>query len=108
MDKEAIILDEIKELSKGITEILVAIGKIETEVRQISTLAGKLDSTEKTVVRLETDLATAFRRIDELRGQVKELEGQIDSDRKAVKEDRKWLWGAGVAAVALFWNLFGK
>ncbi|MED1792467.1 hypothetical protein P4V54_07255 [Brevibacillus nitrificans] len=44
--------DEIKDLQKGVTDILVAIGKIVTEIKQLGSMANKLDSTEKLAIEV--------------------------------------------------------
>jgi hypothetical protein len=101
---EVLMLTEIKELSKGITDILIAVAKIETEMRQVSGIAQKLDLTEKIVIRLERDLVSAFKKIDELKGQIDNLETSVANDKKVNKEDKKWLWGFAVGALALVWK----
>ncbi|MGG4499120.1 hypothetical protein [Brevibacillus reuszeri] len=82
-------MDEIKDLQKGITEILVAIGKIETEIKQLSSMAGKWEQTEKLAIEALQSTKAAHKRIDELSKQLDELEKKIEEDKKQNKDDKK-------------------
>ncbi|MGG1662869.1 hypothetical protein [Brevibacillus sp. NRS-1366] len=97
-------MDEIKDLQKGITEILVAIGKIETEIKQLSSMSGKLEQTEKLAIEALQSTKAAHKRIDELSKQLDELEKKIEEDKKQNKDDKKWIVGTALGAVALIWN----
>lgn len=97
--------DDIKDLQKGITEILVAIGKIETEIKQLSSMAGKLEQTEKQVIEALQSTKAAHRRIDDLTKALHELEREIEDDKKQDKDDKKWIVGAVLGAIPLVWKL---
>ncbi|MGG4496170.1 hypothetical protein [Brevibacillus reuszeri] len=98
-------MDEIKDLQKGITEILVAIGKIETEIKQLSSMSGKLEQTDKLANEALQSTKAAHKRIDELSKQLDELEKKIEEDKKQNKDDKKWMIGTAIGAVALILNL---
>ncbi|GED71385.1 hypothetical protein BRE01_50870 [Brevibacillus reuszeri] len=98
-------MDEIKDLQKGITEILVAIGKIETEIKQLSSMSGKLEQTDKLANEALQSTKAAHKRIDELSKRLDELEKKIEEDKKQNKDDKKWMIGTAIGAVALILNL---
>ncbi|MGF9822607.1 hypothetical protein ABE430_08810 [Brevibacillus agri] len=98
-------MDEIKDLQKGITEILVAIGKIETEIKQLSSMSGKLEQTEKMVIEALQSTKAAHKRLDEMSKQLEALEKKFEDDKKRDKDDKKWLVGTALAVIALIWNL---
>lgn len=97
--------EEIKDLSKGFMEIRVAIGKIETEIKQFSGMAGKLEQTDKLVIEALQSTKTAHKRLDELGKALYELEKEIEDDKKQNKDDKKWLVGAVLGAIPLVWKL---
>lgn len=92
-------MDEIKDLQKGITEVLVAIGKIETEIKQLSSMAGKWEQTEKLAIEALQSTKAAHKRIDELSKQLSELEKKIEEDKKQNKDDKKWMIGTAVVVL---------
>lgn len=92
-------VEEVKEMQKGIQDILVAIGQIQTEIRHLSDMSADVKNTTLTSVRLERDITT-------LTARVVTLELRIEADNKAAKEDKKWLLGFLVGAIALVWKLF--
>ncbi|MGF9817242.1 hypothetical protein [Brevibacillus agri] len=98
-------MDEVKDLQKGITEILVAIGKIETEIKQLSSMSGKLEQTEKLAIEAWQSTKAAHKRLDELGEQLDELERKWDEDKRQNKDDKKWVVGTLFGAAALIWNL---
>lgn len=98
-------MDEIKDLQKGITEILVAIGKIETEIKQLSSMSGKWEQTEKLAIEALQSTKAAHKRIDELSKQLDDLEKKIEEDKRQNKDDKKWVVGTLLGAAALIWNL---
>ncbi|ELK38815.1 hypothetical protein D478_27746 [Brevibacillus agri BAB-2500] len=98
-------MDEIKDLQKGITEILVAIGKIETEIKQLSSMSSKWDETEKLAIEALQSTKAAHKRLDEMNKQLGELEKKIEEDKRQTKDDKKWIVGTLLGAVALIWNL---
>ncbi|MBG9567571.1 hypothetical protein P4U99_03535 [Brevibacillus agri] len=98
-------MDEIKELQKGITEILVAIGKIETQIKQLTNMAGKWDETDKRATEALQSTKAAHKRLDELSEQLDELEKKFDEDKRQNKDDKKWIVGTLLGAAALIWNL---
>ncbi|WP_340673754.1 hypothetical protein [Brevibacillus agri] len=98
-------MDEVKDLQKGITEILVAIGKIETEIKQLSSMSGKLEQTEKLAIEAWQSTKAAHKRLDELGEQLDELERKWDEDKRQNKDDKKWIVGTLFGAAALIWNL---
>lgn len=96
--------EEIKELQKGISEILVAIGKIETEMRHLSSMSGKLEQTEKMVIEALQSTKAAHKRLDDMSKQLESLETKMEADKKSSKDDKKWLVGTALAMIALAWN----
>lgn len=86
-------MDEIKELQKGITEILVKLAQVETEIRQLNNMAGKLELTEKIANEALQSTKAAHKRLDEL---IKAIEED--------KNDKKWVVGTILGAIALIWN----
>lgn len=78
-------MDEIKDLQKGITEILVAIGKIETEIKQLSNMAGKWEQTEKLAIEALQSTKAAHKRLDELSKQLDELEKRSKKTKNKTK-----------------------
>lgn len=98
-------MDEIKDLQKGITEILVAIGKIETEIKQLTNMAGKWEQTDKLALEALQSTKAAHKRLDELSKQLDDLEKKLDEDKKQNKDDKKWVVGTLLGAAALIWNL---
>ncbi|MEC2128119.1 hypothetical protein P9G84_03820 [Brevibacillus centrosporus] len=97
-------MDEIKDLQKGITEILVAIGKIETEIKQLSSMSGKLEQTEKMAIEALQSTKAAHKRLDDMSKQIEALEKKIEEDKKGGKDDKKWLVGTALALVAIILN----
>lgn len=97
-------MEEIKELQKGISEILVAIGKIETEMRHLSSMSGKLEQTEKMVIEALQSTKAAHKRLDDMSKQLESLEKKIEEDKKSSKDDKKWIVGTILGALALVWN----
>ncbi|UED78064.1 hypothetical protein [Brevibacillus sp. DP1.3A] len=97
-------MDEIKELQKGISDILVAIGKLETEMRHLSSMSGKLDYTEKVANEALQSTRSAHKRLDDMAKEIEALKKKYDDDKKHNKDDKKWLIGTGLAAAALIWN----
>ncbi|TKI55139.1 hypothetical protein E8L90_06550 [Brevibacillus antibioticus] len=108
--------DEIKDLQKGITKILVAIGKIETEIKQLGIMANKLDSTEKMAIEAMQSTKAAHKRLDELGVEItdlskkaedikKEIEKRIDEDKRQGRDDKRWIVGTVLGAGAFIWKL---
>lgn len=108
--------DEIKDLQKGITDILVAIGKIETEIKQLGSIANKLDLTEKLAIEAMQSTKAAHKRLDELSMEItdltkkaedikKEIEKRIEDDKRQGKDDKRWIVGTVLGAGALIWKL---
>ncbi|RNB91983.1 hypothetical protein EDM56_04315 [Brevibacillus fluminis] len=108
-------MDEIKDLQKGITAILVAIGKIETEIKQLNNMAVKLDATEKIAFEAMQSTKAAHKRLDELTKELtdltkkaedikKEIEKRIETDKDRGKDDKKWLVGVALSLVAIVWS----
>ncbi|MGC5326631.1 hypothetical protein [Brevibacillus sp. SYSU BS000544] len=85
--------DEIKDLQKGITEILVAIGKIETEIKQFASMSGKLKQTEKMTIEAMQSTKAAHKRLDEITKELDELNKKVDEVKKEIEkkieEDKK-------------------
>lgn len=98
-------MDEVKELHKGIQEVLVAIGKIEIEIKHLSGMATRLEETQKSVIQLEQSAKSAHKRLDGLQSQVDALEKKLEDDKKTAKDDKRWLLGFLVGAAALVWKV---
>ena len=98
--------DEVKELQKGITTILIAIGEMQTEIKQISRMVDKFELTEKLAIQLEQSVKSAHHRIDRLEKKVNELEDKLEMKFEKEKEDRKWLLGFIPGAIAILWKVF--
>ncbi|MFF2532760.1 hypothetical protein ACFVS2_28265 [Brevibacillus sp. NPDC058079] len=96
--------NEVKDLQKGITEILVAIGKIEEQVKQLNNMAGKLDQTEKLAIEALQSTRSAHKRLDDLFKEVAALEERFVDEKRQGKDDKKWLIGTIVGVIALVWN----
>lgn len=95
----------VKELQSDIKAILQAIGRMETDIKHLSHLSVKLDQTSNLAIQIEASVKSAHKRLDGLAGQTEQLERRIEADKKASREDRKWLWGFIVGAAALLWKL---
>lgn len=91
---------QIKELSKGIQDVLVAIGKIETEIQHLSKMATTVAETQKLAIQLEQSTKSAHKRIDALQKEVDELAERVEQKEKAGKDDKKWLVGVLLAALS--------
>jgi hypothetical protein len=87
-------MEEIKDLQKGIQEILVAVGKIETELKHLSHLAAKQADTERSVIIMEQNVIALHTDVNEVILRVNKLEQQNIDDKKTSKEDKKWLIAA--------------
>lgn len=96
--------NDIKDLQKGITEILVKLAHVETEIKQIGNLASKLDHTEKTVIEAMQSTKAAHKRLDEMSKTIETLEKRIEEDKKHGKDDKKWLIGTAIAVVSVILN----
>ncbi|MBM7592239.1 hypothetical protein [Brevibacillus fulvus] len=101
-------MDEIKDLQKGITDILVAIGKIETEIKQLNNMAGKLDATEKLAIEAMQSTRSAHKRIDGLNKEVETLVHKAEESKREGKDDKKWLIGVVLSVLALIWNVMKR
>jgi tetrahydromethanopterin S-methyltransferase subunit G len=99
------VAEEVKELQKGITDILVAIGKIETEIKQLASMSVKLETTEKNVIQQEQAIKSAHKRLDDLKKEVDEFVAKYNADTRDSKEDRKWLWGLLIGSLAFVWKV---
>lgn len=111
--------DDIKDLQKGITEILVAIGKIETEIKQLGNMAGKLEQTEKMTIEAMQSTKAAHKRLDEMTkelaeinkkvdGVKKEIEKKIEDDKKEGKGDKRWVIGTALGGSSIFLTIIFK
>jgi predicted nucleic acid-binding Zn-ribbon protein len=98
-------MEEIKEMARDITKVLVALGKIETELKQLVNLPDKVDAMSIAIVGLERDVKALTNDVENIKADVSALESRYENERKAGKEDRKWLLGFLVAAITFLWKV---
>jgi ubiquinone biosynthesis protein UbiJ len=101
-----ILAEEINQLQKGITEILVAIGKIEVQISQLASIAARQADTERSVILLEQSVKVAYEDIDELQKNLATFQERVERKEQAGKEDKKWLVGTLIGVAALGWQFF--
>lgn len=91
-------MEEIKELQKGVNSILVEIGKLQVEMKNLSVVPMQVASNERSTLLLEQSLHTLTTRVDT-------LEKDIELRETAKKEDKKWLIGLVLGSAALIWKV---
>jgi phosphoglycerate dehydrogenase-like enzyme len=84
----------IEKLQDGVTQILVEIGKIQVEMRQVATIGIKQDALDKSVVEISASARSAHKRID-----------SVEQREKEAETDRKWLVGTILGIVGVGWKL---
>lgn len=98
-------MEELKEMARDVTKILVALGKIETELKQLVNLPDKVDAMSLAMVGLERDVKALTTDVENIKADVSALESRYEVEKKAGKEDRKWLLGFLVAAITFLWKV---
>lgn len=99
IDKRGVMMEEIKELQKGVNDILVEIGKLQTEMKNLSVLPMQVLQNERTTILLEQRLNTLTSRVDN-------IEKGIQYAERDKKNDKKWLIGLFAGSAALIWKVF--
>ena len=93
--------EEVKELRKDLREILVAIGRLDEQVKNLTTLAAQLQDTMTKVALVERETIM-------LEGRIRDLENANEARERSSKEDRKWLLGAIISAISLIVAIWSK
>ncbi|MFM1654022.1 hypothetical protein ACI7RC_18255 [Brevibacillus sp. B_LB10_24] len=83
----------------------MTIRKIKAEIKQLSSMSGKLGQTEKMAIEALQNTKAAHKRMDELSKDLAELEKRIAEDKKQSKDDKKWLNSTVIGVISLGWNL---
>ncbi|MNH08244.1 hypothetical protein D3C79_676550 [compost metagenome] len=91
-------MDELKELQKGVNDILVSVAEIKVEMKSLSGLAAQVAATERNGLLLEQKVIVLTKQFEDFQEKIKE------EDRTA-KADKKWLIGVVAGSAALVWKI---
>jgi len=93
--------EEVKELRKDLREILVAIGRLDEQVKTLTALTSQLQDTMTKVALVERETTT-------LASRIQALETANETRTRESKEDRKWLLGAIISTISLIVAIWSK
>lgn len=91
-------MEEIKDLQKGVNSILVEIGKLQTEMKNLSAIPMQVAANERSTLLLEHTVVNLTTRLDT-------LEKNIALSEQVKKADKKWVIGLVPGMAAIVWKL---
>jgi hypothetical protein len=91
-------MEEIKELQKGVNDILVTVAEIKVEMRNLSNLSGQVAATERNVLLLEQRVVVLDKRFTD-------SEEKLREERRVASADKKWVIGLVIGSAALIWKV---
>ncbi|MNU34916.1 hypothetical protein D3C71_235030 [compost metagenome] len=91
-------MEEIKELQKGVNDILVTVAEIKVEMRNLSNLSVQVAATERNVLLLEQRVVVLDKRFTD-------LDEKLKDERRTASADKKWLIGLVIGSAALVWKV---
>ncbi|MNB69324.1 hypothetical protein D3C75_158520 [compost metagenome] len=90
-------MEEIKELQKGVNDILVTVAEIKVEMRNLSGLQAQVAATERNGLLLEQKVVVLTKTLEA-------LEEKLRDEKRTASADKKWLIGLVIGSAALVWK----
>ncbi|MNB67606.1 hypothetical protein D3C87_1040770 [compost metagenome] len=91
-------MEEIKELQKGVNDILITVAEIKVEMRNLAGLSAQVATTERNGLLLEQKVVVLTKRFED-------LEDKLKDEKRTASADKKWLIGLVIGSAALVWKI---